>query len=75
MELSWLRGSTMGGSKAEYQSLVQYRRKLERTFTRNCSDVKKIPSFWSQIAGFRARRHLYRVGSFYFAFQINILNL
>ena len=53
----WTRGSEVEACRAEYQSFVQ----LERSSTRSRPDVGDVLSFCSGQAGFRARRHLYRV--------------
>ena len=58
LEKGWTRGSEV---EAEYQSFVQEQRQLERSSMRSRPDVGDVPSFCSAQAGFRARRHLYKV--------------
>ena len=61
LEKGWTRGSEVEACRAEYQSFVQERRQLERSSTRSRPDVGYVLSFCSGQAGFRARRHLYKV--------------
>ena len=61
LERGWTRGSEVEACRAEYQSFVQEQRQLERSSTRSCPDVGDVLSFCSAQAGFRARRHLYKV--------------
>ena len=51
----------MEACKSEYQSFVQEHRQLERTLTRNRPSVGNALTFCSSQAGFRVRRHLYKV--------------
>ena len=61
LEKVWTRGSEVEACRAEYQSFVQEQRQLERSSTRSRPDVGDVLSFCSGQAGFRARRHLYKV--------------
>ena len=61
LEKGWTRGSEVEACRAEYQSFVQEQRQLERSSTRSRPDVGDVLSFCSGQAGFRARRHLYKV--------------
>ena len=61
LEKGWMRGSEVEACRAEYQSFVQEQRQLERLSTRSRPDVGDFLSFCSAQAGFRARRHLYKV--------------
>ena len=61
LEKGWTRGSEVEACRAEYQSLVQEQWQLERSSTRSRPDVGDFLSFCSGQAGFRARRHLYKV--------------
>ena len=61
LEKGWTRGSEVEACRAEYQSFVQEQRQLERLSTRSRPDVGDVLSFCSGQAGFRARRHLYKV--------------
>ena len=61
LEKGWVRGAELEACKSEYQSLVQEQRQLERTSTRSHPDVGKVLTFCSSQAGFRVRRHLYKV--------------
>ena len=61
LEKSWIRGSEVEACRAEYQFFVQEQRQLERSSTRSRPDVGDVLSFCSGQAGFRARRHLYKV--------------
>ena len=61
LEKGWTRGSEVEACRAEYQSFVQEQRQLERSSTRSRPDVGDVLSFYSGQAGFRARRHLYKV--------------
>ena len=61
LEKGWTRGSEVEACRAEYQSFVQEQRQLERSSTRSRPDVGDVLSFCSAQAGFRARRHLYKV--------------
>ena len=54
-------GSEVEACRAEYQSFVQEQRQVERSSTRSRPDVGDVLSFCSAQAGFRARRHLYKV--------------
>ena len=53
----------MEGCKSEYHShsFVQERRQLERTSARSHPDVGNVLTFYSSQAGFRVRRHLYKI--------------
>ena len=61
MEKGWTKGSEVEACQAEYQSFVQEQRQLEPSSTRSRPDVGDVLSFCSGQAGFRARRHLYKV--------------
>ena len=61
LEKGWKKGSEAEACRAEYQFFVQEQRQLERSFTRSRPDVGDVLSFCSGQAGFRARRHLYKV--------------
>ena len=61
LEKGWTKGSEVEACRAEYQSFVQEQRQLERSSTRSRLDVGDVLSFCSAQAGFRARRHLYKV--------------
>ena len=61
LEKAWTRGSEVEACRAQYQSFVQEQRQLERSSTRSRPDVGDVLSFCSGQAGFRARRHLYKV--------------
>ena len=61
LEKGWTRGSEVEACQAEYQSFVQEQRPLERSSTRSRRDVGDVLWFCSGQAGFRARRHLYKV--------------
>ena len=60
LEKGWTKGSEVEACRAEYQSFVQEQRQLERSSTSR-PDVGDVLSFCSAQAGFRARRHLYKV--------------
>ena len=51
----------MEACRSKYQSFVQEQRQLERTSTRGRSDLRNALIFCSSQAGFRVRRHLYKV--------------
>ena len=61
LDRGWIRGSEVEACRAEYQSFVREQRQLERSSTRSRPDVGDVLSFCSGQAGFRARRHLYKV--------------
>ena len=61
LEKGWTKGSEVEACRDEYQSFVQEQRQLERSSTRSRPDVGDVLSFCSGQAGFRARRHLYKV--------------
>ena len=61
LEKGWIKGSEVEACRAEYQSFVREQRQLERSSTRSRPDVGDVLSFCSGQAGFRARRHLYKV--------------
>ena len=61
LEKGWTKGSEVEACRAEYQSFVQEQRQLERSSTRSRPDIGYVLSFCSWQAGFRARRHLYKV--------------
>ena len=61
LERGWTRGSEVEACRAGYQSFVQEQRQLERSSTRSRPDVGDVLSFCSAQAGFRVRRHLYKV--------------
>ena len=58
---SCVMGAEMEGCKSEYQSVVQEHRQLERTSNRSRPEVRNVLTFYSSQAGFRVRRHLYKV--------------
>ena len=62
LEKRWTTGSKVEACRAEYQSFVHEQRHLERSSTRSRPDVGDVLSFCSAQAGFRARRHLYKLG-------------
>ena len=61
LEKGWTRGSEVEACRAEYPSFVQEQRQLEWSSTRSRPNVGDVLSFCSAQAGFRARRHLYKV--------------
>ena len=61
MEKGWTKGSEVEACRAEYQSFVLEQRQLERSSTRSRPDVGDVLTFCSGQAGFRSRRHLYKV--------------
>ena len=61
LEKGWTKGSKDEACRAEYQSFVHKQRQLERSSTRSRPDVGEVLSFCSAPAGFRARRHLYKI--------------
>ena len=61
LEKCWTRGSEVEACRSDYQSFVQEQRQLERSSTKSRPDVGDVLSFCSGQAGFRARRHLYKV--------------
>ena len=61
LEKGWTKGSEVESCRTEYQSFVHERRQLERSSTRSHPDVGDVLPFCSAQAGFRARRHLYKV--------------
>ena len=61
LEKCWTRGSEVEACRSEYQSFLQEQRQLEWSSTRSRPDVVNVLSFCSAQAGFRARRHLYKV--------------
>ena len=61
LEKGWVRGAEMEGCKSEYQSFVQEQRQLERSSSGSRPDVGNVLNFCSSQAGFRVRRHLYKV--------------
>ena len=61
LEKGGTKGSEVEACRAEYQSFVQEQRQLERSSTGSRPDVGDVLSFFSAHAGFRARRHLYKV--------------
>ena len=61
LEKGWTKGSEIEACRAEYQPFVQEQRQLERSSTRSRPDVGDVLLFCSGLAGFRARRHLYKV--------------
>ena len=63
LEKGWTRVSEVVACRVEYQSFVQEHRQLERSSTRSRPDIGDVLSFCSAQAGFRARRHLYKVCS------------
>ena len=52
LEKSWMKGSEMEACTAEYQSLMQEHRHLERTSTKSGPDVGNDPTLCSPQAGF-----------------------
>ena len=61
LEKGWVKGNEVESCRAEYQSFVQEQRQLERSSTRSRPDIGDVLTFCSAQAGFRARRHLYKV--------------
>ena len=61
LEKGWTKGSDVEACRAEYRSFVQEQRQLEQSSTRSRPDVGDVLSFCSAQAGFRARRHLYKI--------------
>ena len=61
LKKGWTRGSEVEACRAEYQSFVQEQRQPERSSTRSRPNVGDVLSFCSAQAGFRARRHVYKV--------------
>ena len=61
LEKGWTKGSEVEACRAEYQSFVQEQLQLERSSTRSRPEVGDVLSFCYAQAGFRARRHLYKV--------------
>ena len=61
LEKGWTKGSEVEARRAEYESFVQEQRQLKRSSMTSRSDVGDVLSFCSAQAGFRARRHLYKV--------------
>ena len=61
LEKGWTRGSEVEACRAEYKSFVQEQRQVERSTMRSRPDVGDVLSFCYAQAGFRARRHLYKV--------------
>ena len=61
LEKGWVQGNEIESCRAEYQSFVQEQRQLERSSTRSRPDIGDVLTFCSAQAGFRARRHLYKV--------------
>ena len=61
LETGWIRGSKVEACKAEYQSLAQEQRELERSSTKSRSDVGIVLSFCSSQAGLGARFYLYKM--------------
>ena len=61
LEKGWTRGSEVEACRAEYQSFVHEQRQLDWSSTRSHHDVGDFLSFCSAQAGFRARRHLFKV--------------
>ena len=61
LEKGWTRGSEIEACRAEHQFFVREQWQLERSSTRSRPDLGEVLSFCSAQAGFRARRHLYKV--------------
>ena len=61
LDRGWIKSSEIEACRAEYQSLVQEQRQLERSSTRSRPDIGDVLWFCSPQAGFRARQHLYTV--------------
>ena len=61
LEQGWNRGIEVEACRAECQSFVQEQRQLERSSTWSRPDVGDVIWFCSGKAGFRARRHLYKL--------------
>ena len=51
----------MEACKSDYQLFLQEQKQLERISTRSRPDVGNVLTFCSSQAGFRVRRHLYKV--------------
>ena len=61
VEEGWMRCAEMEACKSEYPSFVQKQRQLEWTSTRSHPDVGNALTCCSIQAGFRVRRHLYKI--------------
>ena len=61
LEKGWVRGAEMEACKLEYQSFVQEQRQLKRTSSKSRPDVGNVLIFCSSQAGFRVRRHQFKV--------------
>ena len=61
LDKGWTKGSEVEACRAEYQSFVHEQGQLERLSTRSRPDLGDVLSFCSAQAGFRARRHMYKV--------------
>ena len=61
LEKVWVRGAKMEDSKSECQSFVQEQRQPQQTSTKSCPDIGNVLTFCSSQAGFRVRRHLYKL--------------
>ena len=61
LECGWMKGSEIEACRAEYQSVVQEQRQLERSSTRSRPDIGDVLSFCSSQVGIRARQHLFKV--------------
>ena len=61
LEKGWTKANEVEACRAEYESVVQEQRQLERSFARSRPDLGDVLSFCSAEAGFRARQHLYKV--------------
>ena len=61
LDREWIKDNDIEASRAEYQSIVQQQRELERSSTSSRPDVGDVLLFCSSQAGFRARHHLLKV--------------
>ena len=59
LERGWTKGNEIEACRAEYPSIVQKQRQLERSSTRRRPEIGEVLSFCSSLVGFRARQHLF----------------
>ena len=60
-EQGWIKGKEIEACRAEYQSLVQEQRQLERSSTKSRPDIGEVLPFCSLQADFCAHQHLFKV--------------
>ena len=74
LEKGWMRVAEMEVSRSEHQSFIQGQRQLDRASMRSRSEVENVLTFCSSQAGFRVRRHLYKVYivSIHVGFSFNV---